>query len=340
MLQQFNYDQPFVLERGGVFPNLSIAYATYGSLNEAANNVVWICHALTASADAADWWPGIVGKGCIFDPDKHFIVCANILGSCYGTTGPLSINPDTNAPYYHSFPQITIRDMVQAHILLRQHLGIRKIGILAGGSMGGYQILEWALTEPEVVEHLFLLATAPAESAWGIAVHTAQRLAIEADTTWATPASDAGAKGLKAARAIGILTYRSPELLIRQQSDPDHQKTDDFKAASYINYQGDKLVNRFNAYSYWHLTKALDTHNITRGRSAHYHDVLKTIQQPVLLISITNDLLCPISVQRDMAAHLPDCHHVTIDSSYGHDGFIIEAKKISVAFREWMENRY
>ncbi len=332
MLQQFNYDQPFTLESGAVLPELTIAYYTSGALNEDGSNVVWICHALTANADAAGWWPGIVGQGCIFDPDKHFIVCANILGSCYGTTGPLSVNPETGEPYYSTFPLITIRDMVQAHTLLRQHLDIRKIGVLAGGSMGGYQVLEWALTEPEIIERLFLLATAPAESAWGIAVHTAQRLAIEADGTWQKPAPGAGAKGLKAARAIGMLTYRSPELLIRQQSDPDHQKTDGFKATSYISYQGDKLVNRFNAYSYWYLTKALDTHNIARGRP---HGVLKTIQHPALLISITNDLLCPLSVQRDMAAQLPECRHVTIDSSYGHDGFIIEAEKIDTAFREW-----
>jgi len=335
MLHQFTYDQPFTLESGAVLPQLTIAYCTYGQLQADKSNVVWICHALTASADAADWWPGMVGEGGAFDPARHFIVCANILGSCYGTTGPLSVNPDTGLPYYGDFPQITIRDMVRAHILLREHLGIEQIMLLAGGSMGGYQALEWAVTEPGRIGRLLLLATSAAETAWGIAIHTAQRLAIEADSTWGSASPDAGSKGLKAARAIGMLTYRNHSLFIQQQTDDDPDKTDHFKAESYIRYQGDKLVNRFNAYSYRMLTKAMDSHNIARGRAAHYSDVLKKITQPVLLIGIQNDLLCPAEIQRGMAAVLPRCHYEEIASAYGHDGFLIEAEKISACLHAW-----
>ncbi|MBC7688259.1 MAG: alpha/beta fold hydrolase, partial [Aquabacterium sp.] len=193
----FHYPHPIALESGGTLPELTIAYTTYGLLNAEKSNVVWVCHALTANADAADWWKGVVGPQHVIDPKKYFIVCANILGSCYGTSGPLTINSTTGQPYYHSFPIVTIRDMVKAHILLRQHLGIEKIALLMGGSMGGYQALEWSVMESTLIEKLFLLATSPTESAWGIATHTAQRLAIEADATWQNPSPQAGAKGLK-----------------------------------------------------------------------------------------------------------------------------------------------
>lgn len=234
----FYHNHHIKLESGGSLPEITIAYTTYGKINEDKSNVVWICHALTANSNAAEWWNGVVGTNHVIDPERYFIVCANILGSCYGTTGPLSVNPNTKLPYYNSFPLITIRDMVKAHMLLREHLGIEKIYLLMGGSMGGYQAMEWCILENDIIEHLFLLATSPTESAWGIATHTAQRLAIEADSTWQLPSPDAGAKGLKAARAIGMLTYRNYGIMVQQQTDPDIEKLDNYKAASYINYQG------------------------------------------------------------------------------------------------------
>ena len=151
----FHYPHTIALEGGESLAELTIAYTTYGTMNADKSNVVWICHALTANSDAADWWNGVVGPGHIIDPEKHFVVCANILGSCYGTTGPLSINPATQAPYYSSFPLVTIRDMVKAHILLREHLGIEKIFLLMGGSMGGYQAMEWCILENDRIGQLF-----------------------------------------------------------------------------------------------------------------------------------------------------------------------------------------
>jgi homoserine O-acetyltransferase len=336
MLHFFHYAQPFYLENGQTLPALQIAYHTYGKLNANKDNVIWICHALTANADAVDWWTGLITAETPINPETHFIVCANILGSCYGTTGPLSTNPATGNPYYHSFPDITIKDMVQAHILLRVHLGITQIQLLIGGSMGGYQALEWALTEREKVERLFLLATSAAESAWGIGIHTAQRLAIEADATFGDLHEKAGAKGLKAARAIGMITYRNHHLMNQLQTDPDLQKLENYKAESYIRHQGDKLVNRFNAYSYWKLTKAMDTHNIARSRGSSMEAILKQIAQPTLLIGIHNDLLCPIEEQRHIAAHLPDCHFVEMHSKYGHDGFLIETVQINGQLEKWL----
>jgi len=267
-LQKFTYNQSFKLESGEELPSLEIVYHRYGTLNRKKNNVVWIGHALTASSNVADWWSGLVGEGKVFDTKKYFIVCANILGSCYGSSGPWSINKNTERKYYSKFPQVTIRDMVNAHILLRKHLGIEKIFIGAGGSMGAYQILEWTVMESKVFQRTILMNTSARESAWGIAIHTAQRLAIEADPAWKKETEDAGHKGLKAARAIGMLTYRNYETYAEQQTDENHNKLDNYKASSYINYQGDKLVKRFNAQSYWLLTKAMDSHNIGRGRIA------------------------------------------------------------------------
>jgi homoserine O-acetyltransferase/O-succinyltransferase len=336
MEQNFHYHSSFSLENGQSLPELHIAYHTYGKLNAAKNNVVWICHALTANADVMDWWKGFIYEGAPISEQQHFIVCANILGSCYGSTGPLSVNPDTGRSYYAGFPDITIKDMVNAHILLKVHLGIEKIHLLIGGSMGGYQAMEWALKEPETIERLFLLATSAAESAWGISIHTAQRLAIEADASFGDDDDNAGAKGLKAARAIGMLTYRSHHLMNEQQTDTDFEKLDHYKASSYISYQGDKLVSRFNAYSYWKLTKAMDSHNIARGRSASPALALKQMAPPVLLIGISSDILCPVAEQRYMASHIPDCRYEEISSEYGHDGFLIETAAINSILNDWL----
>jgi len=336
IMKLFVYDKPFLLESGEALPGIEITYYTYGTLNADASNVIWICHALTANADARDWWPEFVGEKRIIDTEKYFIVCANILGSCYGSSGPLSINPETSHPYYHTFPTITIRDMVQAHVLLRNHLGIEKIHLLVGGSMGGYQALEWAVMESDRIHQLFILATSPTESAWGIAVHTAQRLAIEADNTWKDSTPGAGKNGLKAARAIGMLTYRNYGIMVQTQSETDAEKLDNYKASSYIQYQGKKLSDRFNTYSYWLLTKALDTHHIARGRGGSTNEVLQSIQQRTLIIGISSDILCPIVEQQRMAGQMPNAALREIDSVYGHDGFLVEAEKISAALKEWL----
>lgn len=336
MQQIFTPGEPMVLECGRVLPEPRIAYHTYGSLNSDKSNVIWVCHALTADSDAAAWWPGMIGSQCPMDTGRYFVICANIIGSCYGSTGPLDTDPASGNAYYRDFPPITIRDMVQAHILLRRHLGITRIALLAGGSMGGYQALEWALAEPACIERLFLLATSAAESAWGIAIHTAQRLAIEADSSFNDPRPGAGARGLKAARAIGMLSYRNYELMVAQQTDPDNNKTRGFKASSYINYQGDKLVARFNAHSYHVLSEAMDSHNLARARCGSADEALSAIRQPTLLIGISSDILCPPAEQRRMASSLPHCRYEEISSPYGHDGFLVETAKTGLLLQSWL----
>jgi homoserine O-acetyltransferase/O-succinyltransferase len=335
-MEEFHRYQPFPLENGQSLPDIRIGYHTYGNLNAAGDNVVWICHALTANSDVIRWWPGMVGDHRYVNPEKHFIVCANILGSCYGSSGPLTENPVTGRPYYSSFPMITIRDMVKAHILLRKHLGVKKIHLLIGGSMGGYQALEWCIMEPALIQDLLLIATSAAESAWGIAVHTAQRLAIEADSSWMDRTEEGGAKGLRAARGIGILTYRNYAIMKEKQSDPDSNKLDHYKASSYISYQGNKLSRRFNAYSYWLLTKAMDSHQIARNRGGDLKKVLASLTQRTLIIGITSDILCPLAEQELLASHIPNSKLISIDSLYGHDGFMVETEKIGICLKEWM----
>lgn len=331
----FHHKQPFLLESGNMLPELAITYHTWGKLNETADNVIWICHALTANSNAKEWWPKLIGEGLLFDTDKYFVVCANILGSCYGTTGPSSLNPDTGVPYLHSFPFITIRDIVNAHILLREHLGIRGIHLLAGGSMGGYQVLEWAVMEPEISKHLFVITTSAKESAWGVAIHTAQRMAIETDPTWTAGELTDGRNGLKVARAIGMLTYRSYESFVKAQTDTNNEKVDQFMASSYIRYQGEKLANRFTAYSYWTLSKALDSHNLARGRGS-LEAVLNSIRTKTLIIGITSDLLCPLQELQFLARHIPDATFAVIDSLYGHDGFLVETEAITQHLSSWL----
>lgn len=335
-MQHFHYDEAFKLEGGQVLPSLTIAYHTYGQLNPERDNVVWVCHALTANSDAARWWPGVIGENTAISPETHFIVCANMIGSCYGSTGPLSMDTIEQQPYYSHFPLVSIRDIVRAHILLREHLAIENIQVLMGGSMGGYQALEWCVLESSRIKNLFLISTSATESAWGIAVHTAQRLAIEADGSWQDPSPSAGRKGLKAARAIGILTYRNYGILSSKQTDPDSEKMDFYKASSYVIHQGEKLADRFNCFSYWLLTKAMDSHHLARGRGGHLTEVLQKIIQRTLIIGISSDILCPLEEQRFLAVHLPDAQLIEIDSAYGHDGFMVEADKITGHLRTWL----
>jgi homoserine O-acetyltransferase len=208
-----------------------------------------------------------------------------------------------------------------------------------GGSMGGYLVIEWCLMEPKVIQHSFVITTSAAESGWGIAIHTAQRLALEADPTLKDKTPDAGKNGLKAARGIGMLTYRNYKIFSIKQSDPDFTKTDNFKASSYILHQGNKLADRFNAQSYWLLTKSMDSHNIARNRFDTLEEALSNIQQPFLIIGIDSDILCPLTEQKFLTKHIPNSTLQVISSDYGHDGFLVEADSISRHLLKWMEEK-
>jgi homoserine O-acetyltransferase len=327
-VQILHHKQPFPLESGAVLPELDIAYTTHGRLNTSKSNVVWICHALTANADPTDWWSDLVGVGKLFDPKDYYIVCANMLGSCYGTTGAASINPETGKPYRDTFPQVTIRDMVQAHQLLANHLGIERIYFMMGGSMGGQQAMEWAIQEPSRIERVGLLATSARHSPWGIAFNEAQRMAIEADLHRHPDDPEAGQRGLEAARAIAMLSYRHYDAYQSTQLDPDEDKLDDFRASSYQRYQGFKLRSRFDVHAYLTLTRAMDSHHVGRGRTS-MEAALQRIKAEVLIIGISSDVLFPIEEQQFLAQHIPNAHFEVIDSQFGHDGFLVEYEAIT-----------
>ena len=321
----YKYDKSFKLESGKELPNLQIGFHTYGTLNKNRDNVIWVCHALTANSDVFDWWTGLFGDSDYFNPGEHFIVCANILGSPYGSINPLSFKENTTQPYYLDFPQFTIRDIVNAHRLLTEYLGIKNIGTLIGGSLGGQQAIEWAIIEPERIKNLILIASNAKHSPWGIAFNESQRLAISTDPTFYKKTPDGGKTGLKAARSIALLSYRNYKTYSVTQQEEQDNITDGYKAASYQNYQGDKLVNRFNAYSYWYLSKTMDSHNVGRNRHS-VEKALSLIKARTLVIGIKSDVLFPIEEQQYLFRHIPKAALAEVDSFYGHDGFLIETE--------------
>lgn len=321
----FHFSGEFLLESGSSLPSLEISYHTYGTFTP-TSKVIWVCHALTANSEVSDWWNGLFGEGDLFDHPENFIVCANILGSCYGSTGPTSEHlPNTHR--YLSFPLITPRDMAKAHLILKNELGIDQIHLLIGSSLGGQQAQEFSYLLQEKVAKLVLIATNAKHSPFGIAFNESQRLTLLADETFEQEIPEGGQKGLKAARSIAMLSYRSYDGYLKTQSEVTNDHIDGFKASSYQAYQGQKLVNRFNAYSYWYLSKAMDSHNIGRNRDS-VEKALAQITAKTLVIGITSDLLFPVSEQAFLAKHIPNAQLEIIDSIFGHDGFLVETKTL------------
>lgn len=331
----FHYPVEFQLESGAKLPGFQLKYTTLGQLNKERDNVVWVCHALTGSSDFADWWHGLFSEGSPFDPNKYFIICANSLGGCYGSTGPLSINPITGSPWFHEFPLITNRDVVQAFDRLRENLGIEKINSLIGGSLGGQQVLEWAIQKPEAFERIIPVACNAIHSPWGIAFNEAQRMSIAADQTWTQKDARAGIEGMKAARAIGMLSFRSYEIYNKNQPEVASEKLEGYRAASYQNYQGTKLANRFNAFSYWTLLKAMDSHHVGRGRGTA-EEALSTIKAKALIIGVSSDILFPVSEQKFIANNIPGAIYEEVESLYGHDGFLVEFEQFREKIRKFL----
>lgn len=334
-MQTLLHSAPLKLESGESLQKLEIAYHTFGTLSPTRDNVVWVCHALTANSDVADWWPHTVETGCFLDPDRWFVVCANIIGSSYGSTGPLSVNPATEAPYYGDFPALTIRDMVAAHRILADALGIDRIHALVGSSVGGFQAIEWAVSQPARFDRLILIATDAFASPWTIAIDETQRMAIEADPTFGLPAPDAGAKGLAAARAIGLLTYRGAAGYNLTQTDSPQQTQADSlipreqrRPCTYQQYQGVKLVRRYNAYSYHTILNAFDTHDVGRNRGGR-EKALATIECPTIVIGITTDMIFPPADMRRLASEIPGARYCEIRSEFGHDGFLVEHRQLN-----------
>ena len=306
--------QDFVLESGTKISDVNIAYQIFGDFSP-SKKIVWVCHALTANSDVEDWWNGLFGKNNLFNSEKYTIICANILGSCYGT----SFKSEENLPI------ISIRDMVEMHQRLADFLEISKIDFLLGGSLGGMQALEWSVTNPDFIKNLFVIATNAKHSPWGIAFNEAQRMAL-----------NSGENGIEAARAIALLSYRNYETYNETQKD-DEEKLDHFRASSYQNYQGEKLKKRFTNESYWMLSKSMDTQNLGRNRTS-IENALSKIKAKTLVIGIESDLLFPVSEQEYLAKNIKNAKFEIIKSLYGHDGFLLETEKISELLKNHFED--
>ncbi len=357
-----SFAEPFLLDNGKQLGPITVAYETYGELNEEGDNVILIEHALTASAHAAGknspddknpgWWDVMIGSGKSFDTDRYFVICSNILGSCYGTTGPSSVNPETGKPYGSSFPVITISDIVRAQYELIKHLGVKSIRSIAGGSMGGMQAIEWALLYPGMVDSLILIATAAKSSPQSIGIHKVGIQAIMDDPNWDGGnyyGEDPPEKGLSIARMLGHITYLSDgwlwEKFGRKHDDSDKIKSDlnsKFEIEKYLEYQGSKFVKRFDANSYIYILRALDIYDAGEGY-ANLEESLKRIKcKKVLVASYTTDWLYPSYQSSELVDALKanniDVTYNEIDSPYGHDSFLIDYEKLNPLIKSFFNS--
>lgn len=333
-------NQSFTTESGFEFQNPDVAYKTWGTLNETRDNVILICHALTGHAAADEWFPGIFGKGRICDPEKYFIICINVPGSSYGSIGPWTINPNTDKPYLNDFPAITIRDMVRFQQLFLDQLQIKGIELVIGGSLGGMQALEFAISDSRI-QSAVLIAMSKAHSPWAIGISHAQRMAIKTDPKWNDgnyDKEDGPVKGLATARMMAMITYRTPVDYESKFGRDLQNRKEMYQVESYLNYQGEKLAKRFDAHSYLILTKAMDTHDVSRDRG-EFSDVLKDVNIPVNVVGIESDHLYPIHEQKDLTALLGNAIYSEIRSTYGHDAFLIEFEQLNVIIQTFLENK-
>ncbi|MBQ0024896.1 MAG: homoserine O-acetyltransferase [Bacteroidales bacterium] len=322
-------DEPFDFEGGGHIPSLDITYHSSAQEYRKGDKVVWICHALTANSNPEEWWPGMVGPGLLIDTDRYFVICANMLGSPYGTSGPAAISPETGKPYLFDFPKVTARDNARMCAILRRHIGIEKIDVLVGSSVGGFYAMEWAVIEPDTIVRAVFLATSSRVSPYLTAFNESQRMALEADQTFRKAQSlKGGEAGLRCARSIALISYRSFDGYNSTQAENEDETMFAHKAASYQRHQGRKLSERFDAYSYWYLTQMFDSHNIGRGRGGE-RKALSSIKASVTVIAITSDCMFPSKDMRKMASLIPGAEFHTIDSKFGHDGFLLENEQLT-----------
>jgi len=345
--------QPLQLELGGTLNRVDVAYETYGTLNAAGDNAILVCHALTGSAHAAGsnagWWDAFIGPGRGLDTNKYFVVCSNILGSCYGSTGPSSIDPATGKPFGLAFPTVTVRDMVRVQRMLVDHIGIRRLVTAIGGSLGGMQVLEWAAMYPEMLQSIIPIATAARHSPWCIGLDDIGRQAIMNDPDWrGGDYYDQGQpeRGLSLARQIAMVSYRSDRSFQQRFGRDQVNGTpppagfkglldSQFQVESYLRYQGEKLVRRFDANAYLYITRAMDLHDVGAGRGT-WQEVIARIRIPALCIGVDSDILYPAAEQREIADALPNSTYAEIHSPHGHDAFLIEFEQLSRLVREFL----
>jgi homoserine O-acetyltransferase/O-succinyltransferase len=331
------------LDSGGTLSLVDVAYETYGELNAARSNAVLIVHAFSGDAHAAGeggWWSSMIGPGKAFDTDKYFVICSNVLGGCRGTTGPGSINPETGCPWAMSFPQITVGDMVRLQRMLIDHLGIEKLLTVSGGSMGGMQALEWAVSYPERVLSAIPIATTARHSAQQIAFNEVGRQAIMADPDWNNGDYYGGrlpGRGLAVARMVGHITYMSDQSM-REKFGRKLRTPDQFEVESYLKYRGYKFVDRFDANSYIYITRAMDTFDLTQRGALP--TLFESNTARFLLISFTSDWLYPpyqsLEIVKALRGRNCDVAYCNLDARYGHDSFLVEVEQQTEVVRGFL----
>jgi homoserine O-acetyltransferase/O-succinyltransferase len=331
----------FSLENRRVLYDVPVAYQTWGTLNETGDNVIVVCHALTGDANLSGWWGPAIGPGRMLDTDRYFVICANVLGSPYGTASPVTVDPQTGRPYGAEFPRVTIRDSVGLHRILFEQLGVKRVVAAIGGSMGAMQVLEWAFYG-DFVRSLIPMGVGGRHSAWCIGWSEAQRQAIYADPLWQGGYYDPAhppAAGLAAARMMAMISYRSRDSF-EERFGRDRMNgkgmTSPFAVESYLRYQGEKLVRRFDANCYVRLTQKMDTHDVARGRGV-YEDVLRSIRQPTLVIGIDSDVLYPLQEQEELAGLIPNATLGVMHAPFGHDSFLIDFDSLNHLVRPWID---
>jgi homoserine O-acetyltransferase/O-succinyltransferase len=350
------------LDSGVVLPNIEVAYETYGKLNADRSNAILITHAFSGDAHAAGldtkekrpgWWDNMIGPGKAFDTDRYFVFCTNVLGGCKGTTGPTSIDPTTGTPYAMRFPLITISDMVRVQKMLVDHLGIERLLAVAGGSMGGMQVLEWAVAYPDAVACAMPIATTARHSAQQIAFNEVGRQAIMADPDWNGGDYYSGkvpARGLAVARMVGHITYMSDDSMhqkfgrrFRENSEtlPDFSKV--FEVESYLRYRGSQFVDRFDANSYLYITKAMDLFDLANGYGS-LGAALERTKARFLVLSFSSDWLYPTYQSLEIVSALRgrnrDVAFCELTSRYGHDAFLVEVAEQTELVRGFLASTY
>lgn len=356
----FARDEPLKLQSGAELRHVTIAFETYGTLSPEKDNAILITHALTGDAHCAShgpedeetgWWEPLVGPGRVFDTDEYFVICTNVIGGCQGSTGPSSIDPATGAPYGSRFPVITIGDIVRAQKQLIDYFGIPALRAVAGGSMGGMQALEWAIRFPERVRALIPIAAPTRSYAQAIGYNEVARRAITNDPAWRGGdyyGTDGPVQGLATARMLGMITYQSDpsmhrkfgrDIVTERQADP-FTLGKLFEVESYLEYQGVKLVERFDANTYLHLTRALDLFDAAMGFRS-LADAVSRIVCPTLVVGVSSDLLYPVYQQKELVDTLhkvgKSVHYTEIDTPHGHDGFLIDFPKMEPSLRHFLE---
>jgi homoserine O-acetyltransferase len=347
------------LQRGGQIGPITVAFETWGTLNAERDNAVLITHALTGSSHAHDaahpddtkvaWWNPLIGPGRFFDTSRYFVICSNVLGSCYGSTGPASIDPSTGLAYGIRFPVITIRDMVETQRRLIEYLGVSRLHMVAGGSIGGQQALEWAVAHPEMVKNVIVVAATAALTAQAIAFSEVERQAILSDPRWQQGDYVPGHgphTGLSIARMLAMITYQSEEgMELRFARQLGRQQTvtapsgftdmsERFDVEDYLYYQGESLAQRFDANSYLYISRAMDLYEVSEGYPS-IEAALSRIRSKALFIGIRSDFLFPAARVRWLAdqarAAGSDAMYTEIDSPHGHDAFLKEWKQMTDA---------